>query len=115
MKLRSRPPKVHFLPLNSTFPINDSQPIIMPHEYIQLVELPLSENNHSTNFNNKLYYPIQNSHHVFSVTPEDIKIIKAFEPLWQLLPTRNVISSMLAKLIIRTNFPNDFFSTSILG
>ena len=116
MKIRSRPPKVHFLALTNTFPVNESQPIIIPHEYIQLVELPLLGKNHSTNFNYKLYYPIQNTHHVFSVTPEQVKIIKSFEPLWHLLTTRTVIS-ILAKLIMQsliigTNFPNDFFTNT---
>ena len=64
-----------FRPLTRTFNVDGSRPIIVPHEHIQLSEVPILEYNH------KLYNLIQNTPHEFSLSSEEHKIIKALELL----------------------------------
>ena len=43
-----------FCPLTNTFPIDDARPLIMPHEYVEPIEITLLEHIHDTNFNHQL-------------------------------------------------------------
>ena len=87
-----------FCPLTRTFNIEESLPLIVHHEYIQLVEVPILEYINNTNYNRKLYNVIQNTSHKFSPSSEEQKTIKALELLWPLLQTK-YITRLLAKLL----------------
>ena len=100
------------MPLTNSFPQEDSRPIILPHEYIQPIELAPLKNIHKLKFNHKLYTLIDNSNHEFPAFTEEVKIIRGLELLWSLLCIKNIIR-MLVKLlettdIIKTHFPMDF-------
>ena len=102
-----------FYPLTKTFNVEESRPLIVPHEYIQPVEIPILEFIHNTNYNHKLFNLIQHTNHEFSIGTEELNLIKAFELLWPLLETKNIIR-ILAKLLttsdsIHDTFPHGFF------
>ena len=84
-----------FCPLNKTFNIDESRSLIVPHEYIQPVEVPILEHIHNTNYNQKLYNPIQNTPHEFSPSSEEQKTIKALELIWPLLQTKYITAYSL--------------------
>ena len=102
-----------FCPLTKTFNDEESRPLIIPHEYIQPIELAISEFIHNTKYNNKIYNLIQNTPHEFAIGTEELKTIQALQLLWPLLQTKNIIR-ILAKLLTTSNaihdvFPHGFF------
>ena len=102
-----------FCPLTRSFDVDESRPLIIPHEHIQPIEIHILEYRHNIKYNHKFYNLIQNTSHEYSDNNEELNIIRALELLWSLLQTKNVIR-MLVKLLassdtIRTNFPNGFF------
>ena len=102
-----------FCPLAKTFNIEESRPLIVPHEYTQPIEVSILEFIHNTKYNHKLFNLIQNTPHEFSISTEKLKTIKALQLLWPLLHTKNIIS-ILAKLLLTSNsihdiFPHGFF------
>ena len=102
-----------FCPLTKAFNVEESRPLIVPHEYIQPVELPILEFIHNTKYNHKLFNLIQHTNHEFSIVTEELNTIKALEFLWPLLETKNVIR-ILAKLLTTSDsihdiFPHGFF------
>ena len=102
-----------FCPLTKTFNDEESRPLIVPHEYIQPIELPILEFIHNSKYNHKIYNLIQNTPHEISVGTEELKKIKALQLLWPLLQTKKIIR-ILAKLLttsdtIHNIFPHGFF------
>ena len=96
-----------------TFNDEESRPLIIPHEYIQPIELPILEIIHKTDYNQKIYNLIQNRPHEFAVGTEELKTIKAQQLFWPLLQTKNIIR-ILAKLLTTSDaihdiFPHGFF------
>ena len=86
---------------------------IIPHEYIQPIEVLVLEFIHNSKYNHKIYNLIQNTPHEFAVGTEELKTIKALQLLWPLLQTKNIIR-ILAKLLITSDaihnvFPHGFF------
>ena len=102
-----------FCPLTKTFKVEESQPLIVPHEYIQPIEISILEFIHNTKYNHKLYNLIQNRPHEFSVGTEELKTIKAHQLLWPLLQTKNIIRKLAKQLTtsdaIHDVFPHGFF------
>ena len=86
-----------FCPLARTFIVDKLCPLIVPHENIEPVEIPILEYIHYIKYNHKLYNLIQITPHEFSPSSEEQKIIKAFELLGPLLKTK-CITRLLAKL-----------------
>ena len=74
-----------FCPLTKTFNVEESRSLIVPHEYIQPIEMPILEFMHSTNYNHKLFNLIQHTNDEFSVSTEELNTIKALQLLWPLL------------------------------
>ena len=102
-----------FCPLNKTFNVEESRPLIVPHEYIQPIEIPILKFIHNINYNHKLFNLIQHTSHKFCVSTEELNTIKAFHLLWPLLETKNIIR-ILAKLLTTSDsihdiFPHGFF------
>ena len=102
-----------FCPLPKTFNAEESRPLIVPHEYIQLIEIPILEFIHNTKYNHNLFNLILHTSHEFSVGTEELNTIKAHQLLWPLLETKNIIR-ILAKLLttsdsIHDTFPHGFF------
>ena len=54
-------------PLTKTFNEEESRTLIVPHEYIQPIEVPILEFIHNTKYNHKIYNLIQNTPHEFAV------------------------------------------------
>ena len=101
-------------PLSKTFNVEGSQPLIVPHEYIQPVEIPMLEFIHNTKYNHKLLNLIQHTNHEFSIGTEELNTIKAIQLHWPLLETK-IIIHILAKLLTTSDaihdiFPHGFFS-----
>ena len=101
-----------FCPLTKTFNVEESRPLIVPHEYIQPIEVPISEFTHNTKYNPKLFNLIQNTPNEFSVGTEELNTIKALELLWALLQTKNIIR-ILAKLLTTSDVIHNFFPHGI--
>ena len=59
-----------FCPFRKTFIDEKSRPLIIPHEYIQPIEVPILEIIHNTKYNHKFYNLIQNTPHEFAVGTE---------------------------------------------
>ena len=102
-----------FCPLTKTFNDEESRPLIVPHECIQPIEVPILKFIHNTRYNHKIYNLIQSTPHEFAVGTEELKTIKALQLLWPLLQTKNIIH-ILAKLqttsdAIHVVFPHGFF------
>ena len=102
-----------FCPITKTFIAEESRPFLIPHEFVQPIEIPILEFIHNTKYNHKLYNLIQNTPYDFAVGTEELKTIKALQLLWPLLQTKNIIR-ILAKLltncdIIHDIFPHGFF------
>ena len=102
-----------FCPITKTFNAEESRPFLIPHEFVQPIEIPILEFIHNTKFNHKLYNLIQNTPYEFAVGTEELTTIKALQLLWPLLQTKNIIR-ILAKLLttselIHDIFPHDFF------
>ena len=102
-----------FCPITKTFNAEESRPFLIPHEFVQPIEIPILEFIHNTKFNHKLYNLIQNTPYEFAVGTEELTTIKALQLLWPLLQTKNIIR-ILAKLLttselIHNIFPHGFF------
>ena len=97
-----------FCPITKTFPDKKSRPFIIPHEFIQPIEVPILEFMHNTKYNQKLYNLIQNTPHEFAVGTEELNIIKALDLLWPLLQTKKVIR-ILAKLLTTSELIQEIF------
>ena len=102
-----------FCPITKTFNDEESRPFIIPHEFIQPIEIPILEVIHNTKYNHKIYNLIQNTPHEFAVGPEELNNINALQLLWPLLQLKNVIR-ILAKLVTTSDLihdivPHDFF------
>ena len=102
-----------FCALTKTFNEEESRPFIIPHEFIQPIEIPILEFIHNTEYNHKLYNIIQNTPHEFAVGTEELNTIKALQLLWPLLQTKSVIR--ILAIILTTSelfhdiFPHGFF------
>ena len=70
-----------FYPITKTFHDEESRPFIIPHEFLQPIEVPILEFIHNTEYNHKNYNLIQNTPHEFAVGTEELKIIKALDLL----------------------------------
>ena len=68
-----------FRPLTKSFDVDDSRPVIVSHEYIQLIEDTILEYIHKTVCNHKLYKLIQNKRHEFAFYNEELNIIRALK------------------------------------
>ena len=76
-----------FCPITRIFNVDESRPLIVPHEYIQPVEVPILEYIHNNKLNHKSYNLIQNTPQEISLSREEHKIITALELLWPLRQT----------------------------
>ena len=95
--------------------MDEARPLIVPHGYIQPVEIPILEYIQNIKYNHKLYNLIENTPHEFSPSSEEHKIIKARELLWWPLLQTKYITCLFAKLLTTPNvihnfFPNGFFA-----
>ena len=97
-----------FSPLTKIFNVEESRPLIVPHEHIQPIEISFLEFIHNTKYNHKLYNLIQNTPYEFSVGSEELKTIKALQLLWPLLQTKNIIR-ILANLLTTSDVMHDVF------
>ena len=102
-----------FCPLTKTFNVEESRPLIVPHEYIQPIEIPLLEFIHNTKYNHKLFNLIQHTNHKCFVGTEELNTIKSLQLLWPLLKTENIIhilaKSQTTSDSIQDIFPHGFF------
>ena len=97
-----------FCPITKTFNAEESRPFLIPHEFVQPIEIPILEFIHNTKFNHKLYNLIQNTPYEFAVGTEELTTIKALQLLWSLLQTKNIIR-ILAKLLTTSELIHDIF------
>ena len=102
-----------FCPITKNFQDEKSRPFLIPHEFLQPIEILILEFIHNTKYNHKLYNLIQNTPHELAVGTEELNIIKALQMIWPLLETKNIIR-ILAKLLtsselIKDLFPHGFF------
>ena len=98
-----------FCPLTKTFSEEKSRPLIVPHDYIQPIEITILEFIHNIKYDHKIYNLIQNTPHEFAVGTEELKTIKALQLLWQLLLTKNIIR-ILTKLLTTSDAIHDVFA-----
>ena len=103
-----------FCPLTKTFNVDEPHPLILPHEFLQPVEITILEFTHNTRYNHKLYNLIQNTPYEFSPSFDEHKINKALELFWPLLQSKYIIR-LIAKLltsseVIHVVFPHGFFT-----
>ena len=68
-------------PLTKTFNVEASRPLVVPHECIQPIEIPILEFIHNTKYNHKIFNLIQHTSHEFSVSTEELNAIKALQLL----------------------------------
>ena len=87
-----------FVPLTKLFNVDDARPLIIPHEFLQPVEVPILEFIYNTRYNHKLYNLIQNTPYELSLSTEEHNIINALGLLWSLFQTKYIII-LLAKLL----------------
>ena len=97
-----------FCPITKTFNAEESRPFLIPHEFVQPIEIPILEFIHNTKFNHKLYNLIQNTPYEFAVGTEELTTIKTLQLLWPLLQTKNIIR-ILAKLLTTSELVHDIF------
>ena len=97
-----------FCPITKTFNAEESRPFLIPHEFVQPIEIPILEFIHNTKFNHKLYNLIQNTPYEFAVGTEELTTIKTLQLLWPLLQTKNIIR-ILAKLLTTSELIHDIF------
>ena len=97
-----------FCPITKTFNAEESRPFLIPHEFVQPIEISILEFIHNTKFNHKLYNLIQNTPYEFAVGTEELTTIKALQLLWPLLQTKNIIR-ILAKLLTTSELIHDIF------
>ena len=62
-------------PLTKTFNDEEPRPLIIPHEYIQPIEVLILEFIYHTKYNHRIYNRIQNTPHEFAVGTEELKTI----------------------------------------
>ena len=70
-----------FCPLTKLFNVHESRPLIVPHEFLQPVEVPILEFIYNTRYNHKLYNLIQNPPYELSPSTEEHNINKTLELL----------------------------------
>ena len=108
-----------FCPIAKTFNAEESRPFLIPHEFIQPLEIPILEFIHNTKYNHKIYNLIQNTPYEFAVGTEELKTIKALQLLWPLLQTKNIIRILAKSLttsdMIHDIFPHGFFPRRLTG
>ena len=97
-----------FCCLTKTFNDEGARPLIVPHEYIQHIEVPILKFIHNTKYNHKFYNLIQNTPREIAVGTEELKTIKALQLLWPLMQTKN-ITRILAKLLTTSDAIHDVF------
>ena len=102
-----------FCPITKTLNAEESRPFLIPHEFIQPIEILILEFIHNTKYNHKLYNLIQNTPYEFAVGTEELKTIKALQLLWPLLQTKNIIR-ILAKLLTNSDIIHDIFPHGFL-
>ena len=100
--------------LNKLLDVDDSRPLVVPHEFLQPVEVPILEFIYNTRYNHKLYNLIQNTSYEQPPHTDERNIIKALELLWPLLQNKHIFR-LLAELlnssdIIHDVFPHGFFT-----
>ena len=95
-----------FCPLTKTFIVEESRQLIVPHEFLQPIEVPILEFIDKTKYNHKLFNLIQNTPYEFAVGTEKLKTIRALQLLGPLLQTKNIIR-MLAKLLTTSEVIHD--------
>ena len=100
-----------FCPLTKLLIVDESRPLIIPHEFLQPGEVPILEFIYNTRYNHKLYNLIQNTPYEQSPHPEEHNIIKALELLWPLLQNKRIIR-LLAKLLTSSDIIHDVFPTA---
>ena len=91
-----------FCPLSKTFNVEESRPLIVPHELQQPIEVPILEFIHNTKYNHKLYNLIQNTPYEFAPGAEELKVIRA------LLQTKKRHSHASKIINIIQNHPRRF-------
>ena len=84
-----------FCPLTKTFIVEEFRQLIVPHEFLQPIEVPILEFIDKTKYNHKLFNLIQ-----------ELKTIRALQLLGPLLQTKNIIR-MLAKLLTTSEVIHD--------
>ena len=98
-----------FCSLTKTFNVDESPPpLIVPHEFLQPVEIPIQEFIHNTRYNHKLHNLVQKTPYELSPSTEEHKIFKALELLRPLLQTEYIIR-LIAKLLTSSEIIHDFF------
>ena len=97
-----------FFPITKTLNAEESRAFLIPHEFIQPIEIPILEFIHNAKYNHKIYNLIQNTPYEFAVGTEELKSIKALQLLLPLLQTKNIIR-ILAKLLTTTDMIHDIF------
>ena len=102
-----------FCPLTRTFNEEESRPLIVPHEFLQPIEVQNLDFIRNTKYNHKLFKLNQITPYEISVGTEELKTIRALQLLWPLLQTKNIIR-ILEKLlttskVIHNVFPHGFF------
>ena len=97
-----------FCPLNKLLNVDESRPLIVPHELLQPVEVPILEIIYNTRYNHKLHNQVQNTTYEQSPNTEERNIIKAIQLLWPLLQTEHIIC-LLAKLLTSSDIIHDVF------
>ena len=100
--------KYIFCPITKTFNAEESRLFLIPHEFIQPIEIPILEFIHNTKYNHKIYNLIQKTPYEFAVGTEELKTMKALQLLWPLLQTKNIIR-ILAKLLTNSDMIHDIF------
>ena len=68
-----------FCPITKTFNDEESRPFIIPHEFVQPIEIPILEFIHNTKYNHKIYTLIQNTPYEFAVGTEELNTINALQ------------------------------------
>ena len=104
---------IYFVPSRRPSTTKNPDPLIIPHEYIQPIEVPILELIHNTKYNHKIYNLIQNTPHEFAVGTEELKTIKALQLLWPLSQTKNIIR-IVAKLLTTSDAIHDIFPHGFL-
>ena len=65
-----------FCPLTISFDVEESCPLIIPHEYKQPTEVHILEYSHKTKYNHKLYNLIENTYE-FLLNNEEHNVIRS--------------------------------------
>ena len=98
-----------YCPPTKLLNVDETRPLIVPHEFLQPVEVPILEFIENTQYNHKLYNLIQNTPYELSPSTEENNIIKALELLWPILQTKHIIR-LPAKLLTSSDIIHDVFT-----